>query len=195
MVWSVSSGLTPISYTVLGLVARLGAATPYDLKREVSKAIGYFWSFPHSQLYAEPPRLVTLGLLREEREESGRRRRTYTLTRRGREALDAWLREPTSEPTQIRDLGLLKLFFADALEPEQVVELARAQERVHRERLKHYEAIEERLRGRDDAAFPYATLRMGILCERAFVRFWSGVVARPPGGSGRPAGRAGARTS
>ena len=165
---------------MLGLVAKLGRATPYDLKREVGRAIGYFWSFPHSQLYAEPPRLVAAGLLREEREHAGRRRRTYTITKRGRGALDAWLRAPTPESTQIRDLGLLKLFFADELDPQQVFELARTRERVHRERLKHYEEIEERLRDREDVAFPYATLRMGILCERAFVRFWTGVAADPP---------------
>lgn len=181
-----SSDLTPISYTVLGLVARLDGATPYDLKREVSKSIGYFWAFPHSQLYAEPPRLVELGLLREEREESGRRRRTYTITRRGRQALHGWLREPTDEPTQIRATGLLKLFFADALEPEQVQELALAQERVHRERLAHYREVDRLLSDRNDVPFPHATLRMGILCETAFVRFWSDIAAQPPATAPKP---------
>lgn len=193
MVRSVSSAtLTPISYTVLGLVARRGTATPYDLKRDVARSIGYFWAFPHSQLYAEPARLAAAGLLRERREEGGRRRRTYSLTPRGRRALDEWLREPPSEPTQIRDLGLLKLFFADRLEQERVVELARAQEAVHRERLAQYEAIERHLAARDGVAFPRATLRMGILCERTFLRFWSDVAATPPVAAARPKGRAGA---
>ena len=176
-----SSTLTPISYTVLGLVAKYGAATPYDLKREVNKAIGHFWSFPHSQLYAEPRRLVELGLLREEREQSGRRRRTYRITKRGRAALEAWVRAPADEATQIRDLGLLKLFFSDMLERDQVVELARRQERVHRERLAHYDEVERMLAGRGgEASSAYTVLRMGLLCERAFVRFWASVAARPP---------------
>ena len=46
--------LTPTSYLVLGLVARQGECTSYDMKRTVSGSIGYFWTFPHSQLYAEP---------------------------------------------------------------------------------------------------------------------------------------------
>ena len=58
---------------------------------------------------------MELGLLDEEREAEGRRRRVYTLTAAGREVLDDWLREPTSEQPQIRDAGLLKLFFGEVL--------------------------------------------------------------------------------
>ena len=50
--------LTPTSYLVLGLVAREGPSTPYDLKRHVAATIGHFWSFPHALLYKEPPRLA-----------------------------------------------------------------------------------------------------------------------------------------
>ena len=187
-----SAALTPVSYLVLGLVARAGSATPYDLKRFVARSIGYFWHFPHSQLYAEPARLAAAGLLEGEREAGGRHRRTYSITDAGRAALEEWVREPTSEPTQIRDLGLLKLFFADTLDRKQVVELARAQAAVHRERLAHYEAVDRHLAERDDVAFPHATLRMGILCERAFVQFWSEVAARPPVAAARRAAATGA---
>jgi DNA-binding MarR family transcriptional regulator len=86
---------------------------------------------------------VELGLLDEEREAEGRRRRVYTLTAAGRKALDDWLREPTSEQPQIRDTGLLKLFFGDGLSADEVAELARAQEEAHRRRLAAYEAIED----------------------------------------------------
>jgi PadR family transcriptional regulator AphA len=197
--WNVPSVvLTPVSYLVLGLVAREGAATPYDLKRLVARSIGYFWSFPHSQLYAEPDRLAREGLLQEEREETGRRRRVYSLTPAGREALTEWLRQPVSDPPQLRDLGLLKLFFGELLEPDEVRELARAQEASHRARLDHYRELEAHLAGRDDLAYPFETLRMGILCEDAFVRFWSGVAAeavRPRAAAARRGARAGGRTS
>src|SRR6185503_10516140 len=48
--------LSPTSYLVLGLLAREGPSTPYDLKRHVAATLGHFWSFPHALLYAEPPR-------------------------------------------------------------------------------------------------------------------------------------------
>src|SRR5881227_593256 len=70
------------SYVVLGLVEQCGTATPYDLKRMVDVSIGYFWDFPQSQLYAEAARLVGLGLLVEEQEPSGRRRRLLSVPKR-----------------------------------------------------------------------------------------------------------------
>ena len=54
--------LTPVSYLVLGWISRR-PATPYELKRMSAQSVGYFWEFPHSQLYAEPARLAKLGLL------------------------------------------------------------------------------------------------------------------------------------
>ena len=51
-----------------------GPCTPYDLKARVAGSVGNFWSVPHSQLYAEPDRLVTRGLVDMTQEESGRRR-------------------------------------------------------------------------------------------------------------------------
>src|SRR4029450_7966169 len=83
--------LTPVSYVVLGLVARDGPSTPYALKAAVGRGIAHFWQFPHSQIYAETERLARLGLLAEEREQTGRRRRSYRITPQGRAALAAWL--------------------------------------------------------------------------------------------------------
>src|SRR5437667_10570787 len=121
MVPTVSNGkLTPTSYVVLGLVALLGEATSYDMKRLVGMSIGYFWTFPHSQLYAEPERLVGMGLLEELREEGGRRRRLYSITDVGREELKDWLSDPEIPAIEMRDTGALKLFFGNFTTPENV---------------------------------------------------------------------------
>jgi PadR family transcriptional regulator AphA len=164
--------LTPVSYVVLGLVAQ-GAATSYDMKQKAARSVGYFWHFPHSQLYAEPARLVGLGLLREQREERGRRRRLYSVTDAGRQALADWLRQPSSEPTQIRDVGLLKLFFGDGLTADEVVELARAQEQAHRGRLAVYEGIAAAIGQRQHTL----TLHAGLIFERTFAEFWHEIAA------------------
>ena len=55
--------LSTTSYLVLGMIALRGPSTPYDLKRAVSRSVGYFWHFPHAQLYSEPDRLADAGLL------------------------------------------------------------------------------------------------------------------------------------
>jgi PadR family transcriptional regulator AphA len=174
-----SRELTPISYVVLGLVA-CGASTSYELKQKVAGSVGFMWSFPHSALYAEPPRLAGLGLLEELREEHGRRRRLYTITDAGRAALQVWLHEPATEPPQLRDLGLLKLFFSSLTDDETVQNLARAQEAAHRERLAVYEAIDTQKPAQPDDPFPFATLRMGLMVERAFIAFWTSLADDPP---------------
>jgi len=170
-----SPQLTAISYVVLGLVAQ-GATTSYDMKQKASRSVGYFWNFPHSQLYAEPAHLVGLGLLDEEREAEGRRRRVYSLTPAGRSALDDWLREPTSEQPQIRDSGLLKLFFGDGMSAAEIAALARAQEEAHRARLAVYESIAGSVTNPNHAA----VVRAGLLHERTFAEFWREVAATPP---------------
>jgi len=177
--------LTPTSYLVLGLLAREGPSTPYDLKRHVAATIGHFWSFPHALLYKEPPRLVQLGLLTEEREEEGRRRRLFTITAAGTDALKAWLDRPSWEATELRDPGLLQLFFADQGSSETQGDIAREQLPIHRAKLAAYEA-EERLESGSEGSnsghltlehWRDQTLRMGVLYERAAVDFWEGVTA------------------
>ncbi len=177
--------LTSTSYLVLGLIEREGASTPYDLKRHVAATIGHFWSFPHALLYKEPARLVELGLLVEERESDGRRRRLFTITERGRAALRAWLARPSQESTELRDPGLLQLFFADLGSVDNRRALAAAQLAIHRAARARYEQdqrAEHMLNGNDPAPrtvehWRDMTLPMGLLYEQAAVAFWEGVAA------------------
>src|SRR5262249_11804603 len=70
-----STRLTETSYVVLGLLQQFQPATPYDLKRVAQVSTVNFWNVPHTQLYSECARLAGAGLLAEEREREGRRRR------------------------------------------------------------------------------------------------------------------------
>jgi DNA-binding PadR family transcriptional regulator len=165
--------LSPTSYVVLGLIALRGPSTPYDLKRGVAHSVGYFWNFPHAQLYSEPDRLATLGLLALSTEESGRRRKTYSLTDAGRTALRSWLASPTEEHFELRDIAELKLFFNEAGEPENVAALASDQIRQHEARIAVYEGMVERF-GEDEAVRPrMLTLELGLEMEYAALRFWT----------------------
>jgi PadR family transcriptional regulator AphA len=177
--------LSSTSYLVLGLIEREGPSTPYELKHHVAATIGHFWSFPHALLYKEPPRLVELGLLTEERETGGRRRRLFTITGRGRAAIREWLATPSQEPTELRDAGLLQLFFADLGSTDDRRALADVQLATHRAALARYEDDrrgERGLNGSNPAArtvehWRGVTLPMGRLYERAAVEFWEGVAA------------------
>jgi PadR family transcriptional regulator AphA len=166
--------LTPVSYVVLGLVARDGPMTPYDLKAAVGVGVAHFWPFPHSQIYSESERLARLGLLVEERETTGRRRRHYRITAEGGRALAAWLAEPTSEVPQVRSLALLKLYFGQLAHPEDLAALARAQQAMHRERQEFMAAMLERLRARD-RSWQVAVGTLMRDAERAMADNWAQV--------------------
>jgi PadR family transcriptional regulator AphA len=175
--------LTSTSYLVLGLLAREGPSTPYELENHVRATLGNFWSFPHTLLYTEPPRLAGLGLVTEQREVEGRRRRVFAITTAGTAALEAWLEHPAGAPTELRDPGLLQLFFADLTTPEARDRLAREQLASHRAKLAGYQQDRglERLPARSDRGqrtvehWRGETLAMGLLYEEAAVKFWDHV--------------------
>jgi PadR family transcriptional regulator AphA len=137
------------------------------------------WPFPHTQLYAEPRRLAGAGLLEETREESGRRRRHYTITETGRQRLAEWLSEPVATHTEFRDLGLLKLFFGELADPEAVLALAREQATGQRAQLAHFEAILERYSDRPELASRVLPAKLGARVSRAAAEFWEDIAERP----------------
>lgn len=165
--------LTVTSYVVLGLLALRGPSTSYELKRAVGHSVGYFWPFPHAQLYSEPRRLAAGGLLEVDEETEGRRRQTFTLTDAGREALQEWLEAPTPEQMQVRDVAELKLFFGELTSPDGLRALADDQVRQHTERLRVYSEMAERFGDQPEVAARLVPLRLGIALEETSLKFWS----------------------
>lgn len=163
--------LSSVSYIVLGLIEQAGEATPYEL-HQMSLSLTDLWSVPRAQLYREPERLAKDGLLTERREDSGRRRRRFRLTKAGRHALGEWLATPTTEFTELRDPGLLQLFFGADPEP-----LARAQLQLHEGKLREYEELEGTWPSGGPEGVRLA-LGAGIGHEREWARFWRGVLNR-----------------
>lgn len=167
------ASLTPTSYVVLGLLDACGPSTPYQMEALVDASLGHFWSFPHSQLYSEPGRLAAAGLVEEEREDGGRRRRTFRITDAGRAALRAWLGTAEQVTSEVRDLGLLRLFFGASSTPADIRASARACADGHRAKL----ALYEELAAAGLEPHVAATLRLGIAYEQAAIAFWDDVAA------------------
>ncbi len=175
--------LSPTSFLVLGLLAREGPSTPYELKRHVAETLGVIWSFPHALLYAEPPRLVAQGLATEDQELTGRRRRTFSITDEGLESLQSWLERPSRDSAELRDVGLLQLLFAEVGSHDARHQIATDQLTLHRNKLAGYQQDEttEVLKSKPAPAngkpeqWRGQALRMGVLYERAAVDFWEGV--------------------
>jgi DNA-binding PadR family transcriptional regulator len=102
--------LTSTSYALMALLDQLGEGTPYDIKQAIEKSIQNFWPVPHTTAYEEPARLARAGYLSVRQEGGGRRRKSYSLTERGREALAAWAADPEIAPPQLREEAVLKVF-------------------------------------------------------------------------------------
>ncbi|MFE6165076.1 PadR family transcriptional regulator [Streptomyces sp. NPDC056486] len=172
--------LTLSAYAVLGLLARHGPMTSYDLKARVEESIGFFWPIPHAQLYRDPARLTELGLLTEEAEEGGRRRKLFHLTAEGHEALDDWITDPDVPPAETRDPAQLKLFFADLLAPAATTGLAAAQAARHQHLLSTYQERLAQLDPEDPASRARARLlTFGMRHEEAHFEFWQAITADP----------------
>ena len=113
--------LSPFSFAILVLVGE-GGAGPHDLRRMSEQGRGVYWDAAPSQFYAEPKRLAELGYL-EARKEPGRtRERTrYTLTAKGRVALEEWVRTPAVLP-RIQNEAVVRLLAADIVDRHAVIE-------------------------------------------------------------------------
>ncbi len=167
----------PALCAVLGLIARHGAMTPYELKAKAEEIIGPFWPLPHAQLYRLPARLADLGLLNEEAEKGGRHRRVFRLTPAGQHALARWLADPDTPPAETRDPAQLKLAFADLGPDSDLQALARAQAAQHRALLDKYTARKAAL-DPADVATPsrHRMLTFGIAHERTQTEYWQSLL-------------------
>jgi PadR family transcriptional regulator, regulatory protein AphA len=152
--------LNATAYVILGMVRR-EPRSGYEIKALVDGTTRFFWAASYGQIYPQLKRLSEAGLVTGvEAPTGGRRRTVYEITADGEEELKAWLRQ-APETYEMREEGLLKLFFADALPRQEAIEILRAM-RAHRLSVAaQLHAIEPVAEAKDDP-FPLMVLRGGI---------------------------------
>ena len=156
--------MRPLSGTalaVLGLLA-LRPRSGYEIKQTIDKTTRFFWKASYGQIYPELRRLAAAGLVEGEAAPRGGRARTvYGLTDGGRRRLEDWLAEPDFR-VDIRDEGLLKLFFADLVPGEAALALLRVRRAVHERVLAQLRQIEAEPPFVGGRAYPDVVLSYGI---------------------------------
>lgn len=163
--------LSPSAYVVLGMV-RLGARSGYEIKQAVELSIRFFWTISQAQIYPSLELLEQAGLVRGRSDPQGRRpRRVFEITPDGEAALMGWLTRNEPMPFELRDIGLLKLFFADALHQSDAQALLQAFKERSQVRVAHLNAIEPaaEVAADDGDLYPLLTLRMGIAYHQAMI--------------------------
>ncbi|MGA2086852.1 MAG: PadR family transcriptional regulator [Terracidiphilus sp.] len=96
---------------LLGLLT-IGPMSGYDLGQAIRTSVGFFWNESYGQIYPNLKNLAAEGLVtsKTERQKGKPDRHIYSITKKGRERLAAWLAvEP--QPEIPRNELLLKLFF------------------------------------------------------------------------------------
>jgi PadR family transcriptional regulator AphA len=164
--------LTTTSFALLALLDQLGESTSYDIKQALDKSIENFWPVPHTTAYEEPARLAEAGYLSVEQEPGGRRRKSYSLTTEGREALRDWADEPIAAPPQFRDEFMLKVFAGADPAP-----LKEARLDWHREKLAELGGYLEAVRELGGYLASERTLLAGLAYHRMMIEMIEGLLA------------------
>lgn len=165
------ASLNPSDYVVLGMVG-LGARSGYEIKRTVELSIRFFWTISPAQVYPSLAKLERAGLLTGHDEPQGNRpRRVYERTQEGAQALRDWLTEAEPMPFELRDIAMLKLFFADALESADAHKLLAEVRSRSEQRVATLQTIRPDAEGAAAAGniHPLLTLEMGIAYHEAIV--------------------------
>ncbi|HEX2393270.1 MAG TPA: PadR family transcriptional regulator [Solirubrobacterales bacterium] len=152
--------LSATAYVILGMV-RKEPRSGYEIKATVDGTTRFFWAASYGQIYPELKRLSEAGLvIGVDSPTGGRRRTVYEITADGEEELRAWLRQQP-ETFEMRDEGLLKLFFASALPRAEAVPILRAM-REHRLAVNRHLREMEPLAEATEDEFTLMVLRSGL---------------------------------
>jgi DNA-binding PadR family transcriptional regulator len=104
--------LTTTSFALLGLLA-IQPWTTYELAKQVTRSLNFFWPRAESKLYEEPKNLVERGLAESRVVKRGKRSSTvYSITPEGRLALGDWLSRPGTGPV-LEFERMLQVYHAD----------------------------------------------------------------------------------
>ena len=116
--------LSATGKVILGMLAAR-PRSGYEIKQLVDNTARFFWAASYGQIYPELKRLEKVGLISGSDSANGARHRTtYKLTAAGKRAAREWIDRPP-QVIELRDEGLLELFFAGSIDPARAPEIAR----------------------------------------------------------------------
>ncbi|MGZ5308803.1 MAG: PadR family transcriptional regulator [Solirubrobacterales bacterium] len=185
--------LSGTATVILGMLAAR-PRSGYDVKQLVDNSTRFFWAASYGQIYPELKRLAEAGLIKAtDSPQGGRRRTVYGLTTKGERAVREWFGRP-AEVFELRDEGLLKLFFAGVLDPGRAPEVVRERGARSAEIAQRLQGIERQIEAKVNEGPAYSAdtpsrtvLRFGIemnewiaeWCERTANDFEDDATAKP----------------
>jgi DNA-binding PadR family transcriptional regulator len=116
--------LSATGKVILGMLAAK-PRSGYEIKQLVDNSARFFWAASYGQIYPELKKLEKEGLITGDDSSRGARQSTtFKLTAAGKRAARDWIDGPP-QVFELRDEGLLELFFAGSIDPARAPEIAR----------------------------------------------------------------------
>lgn len=144
MIYLCSVELSATGKVILGMVAAR-PRSGYEIKQLVDNSARFFWAASYGQIYPELKKLEKAGLITGGDSSTGARQRTtFEITRDGRRAAHEWIERPP-EVLEMRDEGLLKLFFAGSIDPTRAAEVALERAAISRAKAAQLRVIAEQI--------------------------------------------------
>jgi PadR family transcriptional regulator, regulatory protein AphA len=158
-----------LKHGVIGLLAREGPQTGYQLTKAFDRSVNYVWNALPGQIYPELARLVDAGLIRHAG--SGPRgAKRYEATAEGIAELRRWIIE--DEPTRVtRNETLLRVFFGYLLDPAEAEAFLQRELDVYRRYLAALESFLDKPATTPSERAAWLTLDAGIRVTRARVEW------------------------
>ncbi len=119
-----------LGYAILGLIDK-GEVTGYDLTKIFNDSVADFWSANQSQIYPELKKLVQAGLIEYEVVIQGEvlEKKLYSITSQGKAELKKWIMEDEPPLSQSKDIFKLRIYFAEHLSTEQLLEKLKSRQK------------------------------------------------------------------
>lgn len=175
-----------LKYAILGLVNR-NPLTGYDITKNFNEGLVEFWYANHSQIYPELKKLTDEDLISYETIIQGEKleKKLYTITEKGKKALQKWLaKDDPLEPTP-KDIFRLKAYFCDEIDIVTLLKQFESALNKHSERLEYLEDSMEKLSNEKDISVvsspsfgDYIVLNGAIMREKNYIDWLNDCIKR-----------------
>jgi len=169
-------------YAILGLLT-IEPMSGYDIRKFAREVLNHFWNESYGRIYPILAELTREGLATKRlHEQKGRPdRHIYSITARGRTALQQWLEQP-SQPLVTRNEATLKFFLGGNLPLNRNLRVIEGQHQGLLEQklilAGHEKAIAQERDDSEQWEYYFFTLRLGQLLNEARIRWCEEVIAR-----------------
>ncbi len=162
-------------YAILGIL-NITPSTGYDIKKYSDKVLCGFWNENFGHIYPTLKKMLEDGMIEIVNCEENENKTRYGITEKGKQELDTWLLEETTQQP-MRSEFMLKLLFSSSQPRDNVIQMLLNYKELHEKNREQYLGMQMDLEqdikeiSKERACFLKAVLRRGILSSEAVIHW------------------------